>query len=440
MNKILLYIKQVVLLATGNKLRFVLIFIGTLVGVYIYATGNLVLDSVYYGQTKEFRCMPENSFFVLTEENTRELAQNIVLASTNIPMIERISSSGFVIYEKDYNDTYLIVYARVHGISQPQDNILVYNEKYGTNMSSVRIVSGRRMTATEIKNNELVCMIDENTEKMLFGDKSGIGQYIYFNKYNGGIEAVGGESHEAVAYEIVGIMEDSFYTEKEIEQEQQYISGKEQQYSFVNIICPYDYYKNIGEDESNFINIGYIWEYESKSEMLEDKENVETQINIIGKYFNVSDVVDKEYKYEQAKDELEKYEIAVNVATILLFIIMGVSCMSIIFFAMKERVNEIGIKKAFGATIPDIIFQFWLENLLIILASVIAAIILSFATVMLCEGFIKEILFMDFEVHITGKNIFMPLLLGLLQGMVFTIIPCIRYSIISVTKALKMDK
>ena len=447
MNKFFLYIKQVALLATGNKLRFILIFIGTLVGVYIYATGNLILDSIYYGQTKEFRDMPDNSFFVLTEENTKELSEKIMTVNDEIPMLERISSSGHVIYEDEFDDTYLIVYARVHGISRLQNNILLYNQNYGINMSAVNIVRGRGITVTEIMNNELVCMIDEYTEDLLFGNESAVGKYVYFNRYNGGVQAVveGGEFTDSsqideIAFEVVGVMEDSFYTRKDKESVDKYSAGKSQKYVFVNIVCPYDYYKIVGESNENYINIGYMWEFGSKNEMQSNKEKVEASMEVIRKYYNLSDIVDKEYKYTMAEYELNKYQVAINVATVLLFIIMGVSCMSIIFFAMKERVSEIGIKKAFGATVTDIVFQFWLENLLIILASVVVAVLLGFTTVMMCEDFIKNNLFTDFEMHITGKNIFMPIILGMLQGMIFTLIPCIRYSVINVTKALKLEK
>lgn len=440
MNKKCIYMKQVLLLATGNKLRFILILIGTLVGVYIYATGNLALDSVYYAQTKEFRCMPDNSFFVLAKDDIENVTEKIMSVSEERPMVERISSAGHVIYENGDNDIHLIVYARLHGVSDFADNVLLYSEKYGINMSPVDIVSGRSITSSEIKNNELVCVIDQTTEKKLFGDQSGVGKYIYFNKYNGGMHVVNEQNKEPAAYEVVGIMADSFYTKKEVELEQQFNSGKDQHFSYVNIICPYDYYKNIGEDVESIVNIGYMWEYSSKDEMLEHKNILQSKITNMKRFYEISDIIDKEYKYKYAKEELDQYQFAIDIATILLFIIMGVSCMSIIFFAMKERVSEIGIKKAFGASMLDIMFQFWLENLFIILISVVSAIMLGFGTLMLSEEYIKANFYSDFEVHITIKNVIMPLLLGLMQGMIFTIIPCVRYSIINVTKALKLDK
>jgi len=114
--------------------------------------------------------------------------------------------------------------------------------------------------------------------------------------------------------------------------------------------------------------------------------------------------------------------------------------MSIIFFAMKERVYEIGVKKAFGASVIDIVFQFWLENLLIIVISVIVAVFGAVFTVVLCEKYIVENIYRYFEVYISKKNIILPILFGVAQGVFFTSIPCIRYSMLSVVRALKLEK
>lgn len=77
MNKIAMYIKQVFLLAVGNKLRFVLTFIGMFVGLLIFTLGNLVLESYYYGRLKEIREFPEQAAFVLLESQEENMSEKL---------------------------------------------------------------------------------------------------------------------------------------------------------------------------------------------------------------------------------------------------------------------------------------------------------------------------------------------------------------------------
>ena len=439
MNKIKLYLKQIFALATGSKLRLVLTFLGTLIGVYIFSVGNLALESVYHSQLEEVKAMPDNAFYALTDDASKNLTESVLAIDTKMPIVERVSATSHVIYEDYEDDIQLIVYATMHGVSQMGNSFLERSTGYGINMSCCNIIEGRGLSSKEIMNNERVCIIDEHTKELIFGDEAVVGNYIYFNKYNGGIYYDGYEELEEVAYQVVGVIENTFYTKKNIGGASK-VNNMGQQYEYVNIICPYKYYENINEPENIYEKIGYLWECDSKQETSVAKELVSEHIEVLMNTTDIANVIDKEFEYTQIQYELNKYDVAIKLITVVLFLIMGISCMSIIFFSMKERVNEIGIKKAFGATASDIIFQFILENLLIILASVMVASVLSLITVKMCEGYIQENFYRYFTMYIIKEGIIFPMGLGIAQGLLFTLIPCIRYSAIHVTKALKLEK
>ncbi len=441
MIKVLLYFKQIMLLLTGNKLRFILTFIGTFIGIFIFSAGNIVMDSYYYSRTKEVRVMSDSSFFVITNEDRGDIMEKLYFLHSVNPVIERISATDYAIYEKNLEgDGRLIVYARMHGVSEMSDNVLINSQEYGINMAEIKIVNGRVLTKSEIVSNEQVCVIDEYTEKILFGEGKGIGNYIYFNMYNGGVSALEEKNSDIVSYEVVGIMENTYYTKDEFYGEEKYNGNKNpQKFAFVNIICPYDYYKNINEQYNNYVNIGFLWNCRNRDEKEKLINESKNTFMLLGNQYEISEIVDNEYKYEILREKLQPVKIGINVGTLVLLTISGISCMSIIFFTMKERINEIGIKKAFGASCMDIVFQFWLENIIIFLLSVTAAVICSIFVVSLGTEYIKLNFLDDYELHITIKNILLPASLGILQGIFFTIIPSIRYSVINVTKALRLE-
>ena len=113
--------------------------------------------------------------------------------------------------------------------------------------------------------------------------------------------------------------------------------------------------------------------------------------------------------------------------------------MGIVFFSVKERIPEIGIKKSLGAGRADILFQFVFEMMLI---SVIVSFFAAFCAFMCCkflEGFISEKLFILFTVRVGLADFLSPILLGVLETMVSSLIPGIYASSIKVTEALKFE-
>lgn len=445
MNKIAMYIKQVFLLAVGNKLRFVLTFIGMFVGLLIFTLGNLVLESYYYGRLKEIREFPEQAAFVLLESQEENMSEKLRDGKI-YPEAIRIPVSSYVIYEHyDKDNNGRIVYANITGVTNASDLTLI-DTVDGIKPVPVKIKSGRNLSYEEIKSNEKVCIIDEYTANILFGDDTAIGRKIQFNEYTGGIVAVGEEENKAepVSYEIVGVMENTYYSEKRnIKQDTgyEYSNGKDtiDEHIYVNIICPYEYYKNLGEDEGHIKNIGYLWNCKNKEEREELVSKLTPVVDRLRYETKISSIYDIEQLENSLKVELEPVRYAINIVTLVLMIISGIAYMSILCFSLKERISEIGIRKAFGASSSDIVFQFFMENLFITIVATLSAVVVSIIVGSLTTSFMKGNFLDDYELNVTWEIIMKPVIFGVIQCFIFTVIPSIRFSVMRVANALRQE-
>lgn len=440
MNKFLLYMKQILLLSTGNKLRYILTFIGIAIGILIYSLGTMVLDSYYYAQYKEIRLMPEHSFYYTMDASMKELKNELLFDVENNPTMQRISNYRHTIFEKKQSETQTtVVAARVSGLTSMSDTVLSYDDAYGYNMIPIHLLSGRVLTQQEIDNNERVCLIDEYTKLLIWGEKDAIGEYIYFNKYNGGIYEDGSVEYPIQAYKVVGVIKNSYYSEKERNRvESKYSLEDPLVYTTVNMYFPYGVYMDLNEDESS-ATLGFVWngiDYEDKENK---KQKVESTIEAEGEQLLQTYVIDADWEINKLEYELQPIRQGINYVIVGLILITGFSLMSIMFFAMKERTEEIGIKKAFGATWLDITFQFICENLLIAIVASLLAIFISILIAIGSEGYIRNYLFYDYTTLITWKTVLQPLLLGMVETIIFTMIPSIRYSFMQVTTALRID-
>lgn len=444
MYKIKIYIKQVFLLAIGNKLRFCLTFIGMFTGLLIFTLGNLVLESYYYGRLKEIREMPDNAAFVLTESLEDNMSEKLHIDNI-YPDIIRISNCSYVIYEEyDADGDAKIVYANINGVTKANTATLI-DAGTGIKMIPVNIAYGRNILDSEINNNDRVCIIDEYTANLLFGESDVIGRKIQFNEYNGGVMIWGEEKEtEVVSYEIVGVMEDTYYSEgrRAIQNTgYNYSVGKESvyEYIYVNIICPYEYYKNIDEMEEQVKNIGYLWECGTKDKKKEFVLREKSVVDRLRYEMEISDIYDIDNLKIVLEQELKPIRYAINIVTVVLMIISGVAYMSILFFSLKERISEIGIRKAFGASSLDIVFQFFLENMIITILAAVSAVAVSILIGKGTSEFMQNNLLRDYELDISLKIILKPILFGIIQCFVFTIIPSVRFSLMKVANALRQE-
>ena len=147
----------------------------------------------------------------------------------------------------------------------------------------------------------------------------------------------------------------------------------------------------------------------------------------------------KETKRNNLETQLMDAKRILNLISLLLCLLSCLSVISITFFSVKERIPEIGIRKAFGATKMDVVFQFVIEMLIIAFFSSGLAIMLSLFIGRIVEVILDQKYFISFAFKPTVSNILQPFILGVTEALLCGIIPSLYAANIKVTNSLKFE-
>lgn len=107
----------------------------------------------------------------------------------------------------------------------------------------------------------------------------------------------------------------------------------------------------------------------------------------------------------------------------LLILVSGVCSMNTMFFAVKERMEEISIRKAMGATRTDLILQFLLEGIQTSYIAMIPALLAGSGIAMLLGDYVREALLSGFPIIISKKTVLTTVIVANLYGILFSLLP-----------------
>jgi len=101
-------------------------------------------------------------------------------------------------------------------------------------------------------------------------------------------------------------------------------------------------------------------------------------------------------------------------------LVAGIGIMNVMMVSVSERVREIGIKKAVGATNRQILSQFVMEAVLISLIGGLIGIVLSFLIDLLLR------LLTSLRPNITWQIVVIATLVSIFEGILFGSLPAIK--------------
>lgn len=431
MNKARFYLHHLWKSTFSNKPRTALTFLGIFIGVLIFSVGNILIDSYYQNKLWTITNLDRNAVLIQTnQENDRifQKANKIFIVEEPQPLLSlRI------------DDTEVMLGAYIHGMVNSDGNYSLSVED-GTYAVNAKIVAGRPIQTSDIIENNPVIVIDEFTASLLFPGQESLGRYIEIGAGAAGSQ-IGVEERERqnpLRLKVIGIIENNFESNRNISQLKQALHGSSSSVSLTTTVyCPYQIATQAYSETMH--SYCYLF-YESDDHHL---EALTAQLNSLA--HNVQqkgvycDVVTRQSLMEQLEEELQPLRVMLSLGSALIIIICGLAIMSIVFFSMKERITEIGIRKTFGAGKFDILFQFILETLLIsFLASFCAALVGLFVAFCL-QDVIAGVLLEDFKICFSLRQFLLSVCLGTLQGILFGMIPCAYATRITITSALRFE-
>lgn len=437
--KFFFYLNHLIKMATVNKVRLVLTSIGIFIAVFLFSAGKIITDSYYNECLKKINQMSENTVIVNAMGNEELKAELAVSDNINCIDVSTLAEKQSILSTSIGGDQYMTVMAYVHGISDLNIVMPIVTDDDRFISVQSKLIKGRLISSNDIQSKNAVVVIDRMTESLLFPGGSGLGQYIEIGC--GVFDTTTSSQSEAdapVRFEIIGVVENSYTADvAKIKLKQEINSSKRNITTYVSIYCPLasfnEKFTHNDKNELLLYNFNNPVEYNSFTYYAGTLAEVKGRI---GEGFSITT---KENLLDELENELSNTRTILNIISVLLCIISGISIMSVTFFSVKERIPEIGIRKAFGASKLDIAFQFVFEMIIIAVFASLLAVALSVLTCKLLEAFLVEILYTAFSVNVTLQIIITPLIVGVFEAVVCCIIPSLYAAEIKVTDSLRFE-
>lgn len=261
------------------------------------------------------------------------------------------------------------------------------------------LVKGRMISPVDMLNENNVIVINkEIAQYYSYNLNNVIGKYISISNYN---------------FEIIGIVESRL----------SYIPAS-------TLVMRIDKapIKNIYVKVNNYKDI------QSAVENVNEYLDHISQIGGLFNYWVPSEGTKRLYEIELSFSRL------IIATAILTVLVGGIGIMNIMLSSVKERIREIGIKKATGAKNKQIFIQFLIESLLIFLVGGFIGIVLGIIGVDTFSHYLlKNYITGETEAIISLKVLFYSLIVPLISGLTFGLYPAIKAMKISPIDSLRYE-
>jgi putative ABC transport system permease protein len=181
------------------------------------------------------------------------------------------------------------------------------------------------------------------------------------------------------------------------------------------------------------------------SDINRETETVADIIALLRKRHHIDEPDKDDFAVTSAKEARQTLEEILGSVTILLLaltsislLVGGVGIMNVMYVSVFERVSEIGLRKAVGATSDGILQQFLFEALIITLIGGLLGIILG-VLFSLGLGFIFQYLGFGLTPHFSLESFLLSAGFSTAVGLLFGISPAYRASQLSPMEALRKE-
>jgi len=262
-------------------------------------------------------------------------------------------------------------------------------------------VEGKAFDQQEFETGQTLAVINQHTAKQYFNNTSALGKYINIQDQN---------------YQIVGVVKNVPRTELE---------------AYSDIWVPYTTFPTTAyrhEIMGNFKALLYHSNrfflndvrLEFVNRLQHDFEPVDDGYN---KAFSHADnplqAMARDFFGEENsfEDHVKTLIIFASILTILFMLLPSINMVNLNISRIMERASEIGVRKAFGASTMQLIWQFIIENVLLTLIGGLLALILSSFILYIIEinGLVPYVEF-PFNYRIFFISLLMILIFGLISG------------------------
>lgn len=399
----------------SNKIRFFLTIIGIIVGVMLFTFTVLNFDNNYRMINKRYEQFGQDTV-VLNGDFSSVDYINI----SQWEHVEDIVAYNQYIQAKPYKtDDYLFYMTGVgeNYLQMPLPDINSTSYVYYS-----KLLYGRDFNNAEINGLVNAAMINETTSVLFFGSRSAVGETITL--------IINGKK---INFTIVGIIQDSFTNLSQFDTLQGGLLNDAtlvQNYD-MNMYIPQAVYNKYAKENAIIEKIVIT----NSQLSLSDLNNFLFDYYGGAKLININN--SSKIKQEQI-DDLNDFKNLYFVLSCIFVVFSGLVLIVVMLFSIKERVYEIGLKKALGARNIDIVFQFVGEFIVLgFLGSILGVIfgVLSFCINCIFSN--KGVLY--FYVFPSIYAIITPFFVMMLFICVLAFIPAIIAGKVNIIEAIRFE-
>jgi putative ABC transport system permease protein len=280
-----------------------------------------------------------------------------------------------------------------------------------TQVENISLAEGRFFTPEENEGLGRVAVLGSERARDLFGEESAVGKRITIAK---------------LSFDVIGVTEERG------------VSGffSPDQMVYVPVLTAQKLL--LGIDHLNFIRAKVNHEeniplaVENVRALLRERHHLEAGEE---DDFSIRNMVDALSALTNITDIL-KYFLAF-VAGISLFV-GGIGIMNIMLIALKQRIREVGLRKALGARDRDIRFQFLIEAVFIALSGGLTGFMLGIGLTFAAAMIIRNLGY-EWEFILTFQSAFFSFLIAAAIGIVFGLYPAKQAARVSPMEALRYE-
>lgn len=367
----------------ANKMRAALTMLGIIIGVMALVVLVSLVDSATNSITSEVSSLGSSLLTVRVSDDKGvpiKLQDLEAWVDTELsiaamaPYATSTATGKFGTESADFN---------VYGVTQDEYKI-----------QSMQLTMGRFIAASDVKNNNRVCVIPEGTAEDLIGYKDCLGREISLN---------------GIKYTVIGVLED------EEESLATILSG-----GMKTAYIPYTSLMRLSTDNGSSISTFYIGASEGYT--LDQAEEV--MKNLLMERFNQDEdafSISSQNMIEEAMGRISNFlNILLGGIAAISLIVGGIGIMNIMLVTVTERTREIGIRKAIGASRRTILVQFLIEAVVLCMLGCALGIFVSWGILQIISAITVSA---SISFRLNGRVVVLSVLFCFLIGVVFGLYP-----------------
>ena len=407
----------------ANKLRSSLTMLGIIIGVSAVITLMAVGQGSQKGVTERIRGLGSNLLFIKPGQSQAQSAQAAVYTGQALTLVD---TDAYAI-----NDPERFPY--VDGVAPQIDfegQLIAGAQNTATTIIGTTpcyqyvrdfyVARGQFLSEDDITRKGLVAVLGHRVAQTLFGDSDPIGKSVRL--------AVGPGGMITFNFRVIGVMEPKGATATGDEDDLMFIPLPTMQARVPFLRHPQGL-SNVFQISVKVRDRGDFDRAEKEiAALLRERHNVSKDDFVILTQTDVANL-------EAAETEISQTLWAAMAAIAgISLVVGGIGIMNIMLVSVTERIREIGIRKAVGATRGDILLQFLVEALMVTMAGGVIGVVLGVPLSTLADG--RTILEQSVRAEVSPLAVILAFGVSVAIGLFFGIYPAYNASRLNPIEAL----